>query len=452
MMNKKPLMEQDFAWLEACIEYRIQAFLNTEDNDTANVLNEPKAPSLDPEENNYYCQFIRQHTLSEQERLIVLIALAPEIKPQIFDDFLIKNTHTGNGFSEFGGYQLGSFSGFIPDMRTALFILAGDDLIEQVKLHPLFDRDTRLLSQNILIDHAGQDGPKTHQKLQPSETTLAMILSGKQAVDLGANFPAREINTPLRWSNLVLPASTELQLKELMAWLKMQNRWKQKAKSQNKIMAQDIYKGYRCLFYGPPGTGKSLTASLLGKKAGSKVYRVELSQLVSKYIGETEKNMEQVFKQAEANQWVLFFDEADALFNQRTEVSNSNDRSANQQVAYLLQRIEACTTTVILATNLKENIDPAFVRRFQSMVYFPMPERKQRAKLWRSLFGTGWRFDDKISFNELGQYDLAGGAMNNVIRYASLMAMQRDSDEIHYTDIIAGVQREYAKQHRSLPV
>ena len=452
MMNNKSLIEQDLAWLEACVEYRVQNFLNPQDNENTDTLSQPQAPVFDPTENDFYSQFLRQSNLSDPERLIVVMALVPEIQPQIFDVFMIKNTDTNQGFSEFGGYKLGSFSGFIPDIRTALFVLAGDNLTEQFKLHPLFEQESQLFSLDILTEHAEKNGPQKHQRLQLSDKALAQILSGKQSADLGRNFPAREITTSLRWSNLVLPDSTELQLKELMAWLQMQNRWNQKAKDQNRAMAQDIYKGYRCLFYGPPGTGKSLTASLLGKKAGSKVYRVELSQLVSKYIGETEKNMEQVFKQAEANQWILFFDEADALFNQRTAVSNSNDRSANQQVAYLLQRIESCTATVILATNLKENIDPAFARRFQSMVYFPMPEKKQRAKLWRSLFGTGWQFDDGVRFNELGKYDLAGGSMNNVIRYASLMAMQRDSNEIQYTDIMEGVRREYAKQHRSLPV
>ncbi|WP_299002139.1 ATP-binding protein [uncultured Shewanella sp.] len=447
-MKNNALIEQDLAWLEHCVEYRVEEFLNSER--TYHGL--PAAPDFHPDEADDYATFLVKHNLSEQERLILIMALAPEIKPQVFDAFLVKNTHTERSFSEFGGYQVGSFNGFIPDRRTALFVLSGNDVRAQFALYPLFDPNSRLFNQDILQEGTASDAPKSHNKLQLSETALAQLLTGQPQAQLSLEFPAREIDSSLTWSNLVLPASTEFQLKELMAWLKLRGDWQHRAQGRNGVMAQDIYQGYRCLFYGPSGTGKSLTASLLGKQVGLKTYRVDLSQLVSKYIGETEKNLEQVFKQAEANQWLLFFDEAEALFNQRTSVGNANDRSANQQVGYLLQRIETCTTTVILATNLKENIDPAFIRRFQSIVYFPVPDAKHRTRLWRSLFGPDWHFESNIHFNELGQrFDLAGGAMNNVIRYASLMAMQRSSEEILYDDLIEGIRREYAKQHRSLP-
>ncbi len=129
--------------------------------------------------------------------------------------------------------------------------------------------------------------------------------------------------------------------------------------------------GYRSLFYGPPGTGKTLAATLLGKRNQMDVYRVDLSMIVSKYIGETEKNLARVFDLAENREWILFFDEADALFGKRTSTQTSNDRHANQEVAYLLQRIEDFPGTVILATNLRSNIDEAFSRRFQSTIFFP---------------------------------------------------------------------------------
>ena len=134
-------------------------------------------------------------------------------------------------------------------------------------------------------------------------------------------------------------------------------------------------KGYRALFYGPPGTGKTLTVSVLGREHGRPVFRIDLSQLVSKYIGETEKNLSTVFRMAEHKGWILFFDEAESLFSKRTEVSDAKDRYANQETSYLLRRIEQFDGLVILATNLKPNIDRAFIRRFQSIVHFSIDRK-----------------------------------------------------------------------------
>src|SRR5690606_11585436 len=127
-------------------------------------------------------------------------------------------------------------------------------------------------------------------------------------------------------------------------------------------MRQLIKPGYRTLFYGPPGTGKTLTAMLLGKEFQRNVFRIDLSQVVSKYIGETEKNLEKIFQRAANKEWILFFDEADALFGKRTSVKDAHDRYANQEVSYLLQRVEDFPGLVILASNYKNNIDKAFVR------------------------------------------------------------------------------------------
>lgn len=137
------------------------------------------------------------------------------------------------------------------------------------------------------------------------------------------------------------------------------------------------------MFSGPPGTGKTLTAALLGKSTGRDVYRVDLSMVVSKYIGETEKNLSRVFDAASYKEWILFFDEGDALFGKRTEASSSNDRHANQLTGYLLQKIEDFPGTVIVATNLKSNMDEAFTRRFQNMVHFTIPGPEERLQLWK---------------------------------------------------------------------
>ena len=164
-------------------------------------------------------------------------------------------------------------------------------------------------------------------------------------------------------------------------------------KHKNKILddwdlSKSIKPGYKALFYGPPGTGKTFTAALIGKKSGKDVYKIDLSMVVSKWVGETEKNLGRVFDMAENKDWILFFDEADALFGKRTGAQSSQDRYANQEVAYLLQRTEDFSGTVILASNLKGNIDEAFSRRFQSIVFFPYPKAAQRQMMWENYIGS----------------------------------------------------------------
>ena len=173
-----------------------------------------------------------------------------------------------------------------------------------------------------------------------------------------SQFPAELLETEMSWDDLVLPPSTKNQIREIENWIRysdtLMEDWNFKRKHKP---------GFRVLFHGPPGTGKTLAATLLGKHTGQDVFRIDLSRVASKYIGETEKNLGQLFDEAEHKDWILFFDEADALFGKRTSTKGANDRYANQEVAYLLQRVESFPGLVILASNYKQNLDTAFRRR-----------------------------------------------------------------------------------------
>jgi SpoVK/Ycf46/Vps4 family AAA+-type ATPase len=215
-------------------------------------------------------------------------------------------------------------------------------------------------------------------------------------------------------------------------------------------MGAKLRPGYRSLFYGPPGTGKTMTACLLGKYTGRDVYKVDLALVVSKYIGETEKNLAKVFDQAQHKGWILFFDEADALFGKRSETKDAHDRYANQEVAFLLQRIESFDGIAILASNRRENLDDAFARRFESIIYFPMPGPAERLRLWRQGFSPQARLAETLDLERIAQeHALAGGAIMNVIRYASLQALKAGRDLIASEDIMQGIRREYAKEGKS---
>lgn len=204
--------------------------------------------------------------------------------------------------------------------------------------------------------------------------------------------------------------------------------------------------GYRSLFYGPPGTGKTLAATLIGKKNNMDVYRVDLSMIVSKYIGETEKNLAKVFDLAENRNWILFFDEADALFGKRTSANTSNDRHANQEVAYLLQRIEDFPGTVILATNLRSNIDEAFSRRFQSVIYFPMPSKELRAELWRKMLPEEWIGENSEELVEVAsESELSGGSITNVVRRCALNLVETKQRYLDEAVLVNALHKEKLK-------
>jgi SpoVK/Ycf46/Vps4 family AAA+-type ATPase len=214
-------------------------------------------------------------------------------------------------------------------------------------------------------------------------------------------------------------------------------------------MSKKIKPGFRALFYGPPGTGKTLTATLLGKHFNKEVYRIDLSQVVSKYIGETEKNLEKVFTKAEHKDWILFFDEADALFGKRSNVQNAHDKYANQEVSYLLQRVEDFPGIVILASNFKSNLDAAFIRRFNAIIHFPMPEVAERVQIWKCSLPSKATLAEDVDINAIARkFELSGSAIVSAIHYASLQTISKNSTVISKDDIFEGIKKEYQKEER----
>lgn len=259
---------------------------------------------------------------------------------------------------------------------------------------------------------------------------------------MSSDFPASRIETQLNWENLVLKENTLNQIREISSWLKnndkVMNAWG---------MSKKLKPGYRVMFYGPPGTGKTLTASLLGKYIGKEVYRIDLSLIVSKYIGETEKNLARLFDRASNKDWILFFDEADSIFGKRTSVKDAHDKYANQEVSYLLQRIESHPGLVIIATNLKNNIDTAFTRRFHSMIEFEQPGEKERLKIWQDYIPDALELDPRIALQEIAKnYNLSGANILNVVQYVCLKAADSGKDVFDHNALLDGIRKEYSKE------
>ncbi len=360
-----------------------------------------------------------------EEQAILLLSLMPHISPQTLDLFFLQNKDLDRPYTEFGGWRGVSHGGFLPTGQTAKFLVENGKLrVENANtLHSpfsilhLLSKEHWFYKENILhLEGQGESEPFLSGRLIVSEEFLAKVNGSKFEPEYSAGFPAKRISTPLDWGDLVLPYNLREELDDITCWMQHQQQIR-----GNRQLNRIIKPGYRCLFYGPPGTGKTLTATLLGKQNNTDVYRVDLSMIVSKYIGETEKNLAKIFDKAEHQNWILFFDEADALFGQRTETQSSNDRHANQEVAYLLQRIENFPGTVILATNLKENIDEAFFRRFQSAAYFPMPDEKMRYKLWQKMLPPEWLPEESQKLlQKASKHELSGGSIVNVIQTCAI--------------------------------
>jgi SpoVK/Ycf46/Vps4 family AAA+-type ATPase len=261
-----------------------------------------------------------------------------------------------------------------------------------------------------------------------------------------AAFPAEYIETKMGWDDLVLHPNTLAQIREIENWIRhndtLLDDWG---------MRKRIKPGYRALFYGPPGTGKTLTATLLGKHTGKDVFRIDLSRVVSKYIGETEKNLSRLFDKAENKDWILFFDEADALFGKRTDIRDAHDKYANQEVAYLLQRIESCNGLVILASNQRAHIDEAFTRRLQNIVQFPMPRSEERYEIWRKTFPAQIAMSDDIDWRDIAaRHELTGASILNVTHFCAVEVLARQSRYLDLKALEAAIQREYIKEGRVL--
>ncbi len=435
-------LDADLAWLAVLLQLRLDTyFAETPGNPPLPAERQP--PQLD-DSPSPYAEFLRRHGLSPAERMVMLLALAPFLRPPLLDVLWARNPANQRGYSEFGGIQGAASGHFLPTGETACFLLAGDALAERLRAIELLGQSPALLGGEVLLPLVAPPGESLLAgRLQPAPALLALF--GLDAPGLEAEaLPAQRVTTGLKWADLVLPPATLAQLEEVRDWLEHGDTL-----LHTLGMAARMRPGYTCLFHGPPGTGKTLSACLLGKLCEREVHRVDLSMVVSKYIGETEKNLARVFDLAEQRGWILFFDEADALFGKRTRVDSAHDRYANQEVSYLLQRIEDFPGVVILSSNLRGNIDDAFTRRFQSVIAFPMPEAEQRYRLWSESVPVLLERDADLDFVRLAEkHEISGGTIINIIRYAALRSLVRGDRRLAAEDINDGLRRELHKEGR----
>ncbi len=433
---------REFQYLEHVIGYRLNQYYPAD-----HKISEPVLPEL-YEWQLPLREFIQANHLTINEIAVLLIGLAPHVQPQLFDRVIESWLPDSGNFPGIGGIRGKNSRNFLPTGDTAIFLLAGEDMHARFQVRKLFNADHLFSRRKILwLEELPAGEPIMSGRIIMSQDYIDLFTTNTAyKPHFGANFPAEPLETMMDWDDLVLEPETMKQVEELVLWVMYG-----KTLLYDLNMIRKIKPGYRVLFHGPSGTGKTLTASLLGKKTGRDAYKIDLSMIVSKYIGETEKNLANLFDRAENKDWILFFDEADALFGKRTNVKDAHDKYANQEVSYLLQRVENYNGLVILATNFKSNIDEAFTRRFQSHIYFPLPRYNERLLLWQHAFPEKVTLASAVDLNAVArQYELTGAHIMNIVQYACLQALSRKETTIYPADIVNGIRREYSKEGKIL--
>lgn len=440
LVQNAQVITEELKWLSAVIDLRITTYFNPPEDltDIRSI-----APPVHPASESPYSNLIDQLKLGFEERLLLALATAPHTDPKLLDFFFTKNQNTDRRFTEFGGIAKENSGAFLPTLNTALFILFGNDLEGRLSFTASLRKQNALMSKGILQLVKDSKGDASIDKRLDLSAPYRLHLLACEEIQSHSSkdFPAEALTTSLEWDDFYIEENIKEELEEILLWIEhgsfVMDSWQ---------LRKRIKPGYRSLFYGPPGTGKTLAASLIGKMTNREVYRVDLSQVVSKFIGETEKNLSRILDTAEKNNWILFFDEADSLFGKRTNVASSHDRYANQEVSYLMQRIENYAGIVILSTDLNPNINQAFTRRLQSVIHFGLPDAHMRKNIWMSALPEALTFEPSIDISEFAdKYELSGESIVNIIRFCALMAKRQGRTTIVQKDLLLAIRREMRK-------
>jgi len=409
-------LQEQFRWLEILLEERIA--------DLPNIIlyQDVEIPSI------VDLEIWQEYQLFEEgEIIITLLALTSSLMPSIFDTFK-KIEQTTQEPSLLGCFKHQESNTYHPTTRTALFLLAGKNIEKRIQIiQKYFQENSRLFKLNILKpltkDVISEDCPL---EISP-EFLYEISLNQKFRYSYSSSFPASLYQTDETWDDLVLNPSVWDSLTDVKAWMK----------HYPELSKNSLYKGskgFKALFWGESGTGKTVSVGILGKEVGKDVYRIDLSQIVSKYVGETEKNLKYVFDLAQNKDWILFFDEGDALLGKRTDNKSANDRYGNQEIAYLLQRMEDFDGILFLCTNKKDNLDEAFKRRFHLRFEFSQPYPTVRYEIWVKAFEEFYFNNVPVEYAADKLKDMNGAWIKSFARYCKIQALEDNSENAYVFD------------------
>ena len=430
----------DLLWLSQVIQLRIDQIHG---KDVPAVW--PGPPVLPP---SPFADWVAEVKLEPVDRLLLACSMVPHLAPAIFDRVLIHPEKRQTVmYPDFGGYIDGNLHTFRPTVQTIVFLITGSDLGAFMHWTVNLSAQSQLVRDQIVVLNAVsglQDrGNQLNYAVQLQSEYLRLFMLGETPKpDFGHEFPATLMSSKLEWDDLVLPGAVSSQIDRIKSWLKHHRKLMEYTEGKVSL-------SFPCLFHGAPGTGKTLTCQLLGKEFKKPVFRIDLSMVVSKYIGETEKNLSRLFDRAHGKGWILFFDEADSLFGKRTDIKSSNDKWANLEVSFLLQKIEEYDGLVILATNLKNNIDAALIRRFQAIIGFPKPGKEEQRILWEKLLPRRFAYAPEVNLEAFLNYNFTGANIANVLKQACLSAVAAGVFELTEQHVDKAVKVELKKENRT---
>lgn len=391
-----------------------------------------------------FYRLLDEYNNSYVEYLLVSLGFTAWFRPKSLFELAKTKPDSTELYSETGLISNKAANKYIPTLQTAIFLLAGTNISKQAFYHGIL-LDHTLFKDQVL--HLRK--PSAYHNF-PNDFILEIdlsyynfLLNGKKPrYDSSPDFPATLLETEKEFEDLILKESTSIQLDTIMQYAANRS-----SLYGREGVAHKIKPGLLAMLYGPPGTGKTFTVAVMSKKLGIDAYRIDLSRVISKYIGETEKNLEKIFERLSDKNCILFFDEADALFGKRTEVSDAKDRYANQEVAYLLQRVENFPGLVILASNYKQNLDKAFKRRILVSIYLAPPDAEERLTLWNNGLPEYFKYvPDNLPVMLAEKHPFTGANIDNIIKLSCITAESEKTNEITLQIMEPFIKQEYNKE------
>lgn len=400
-------------------------------------------------ETDHFSKFFRNFHLDHDEIVLVMVALAASIEPSLLDTL---KSELLNGKASISGGRMDRETGiFRPTIRTVVYLLAGNDPLLRAKaIRNIQPKSRPFLLGVVKAFPFGKDIPFLDYQISFNDQFLNAVLWGDSPrLDGDPGFPVNKGTSTHMMKDVIVKEKTMLEL------LKLQRFARNMSKLWNMHGSNKVRRNYLCVFSGDPGTGKSFAAEAVGNELQLPVYRVNLAQMVSKYIGETEKNLEAVFDRFNRQPGILFFDEAESIFSKRIEVKDSHDQYANNLQSYLLQKVEDFEGIIVLATNVKDLtqfFDKAFQRRIRSIVEFEFPDFEERLPIWQNSLFDPFVFETGIVENIARNYQLSGGSIYNIVSDAVIEALDTDQLVISKEMLESAMRVEFRKTGRVLEV
>lgn len=405
-------LNEEMKWLQLLIEMRCKELFVEEEMGLDAIQLAPEPPKLNDE--SPYSLTANKYQLTSIDRVILALGVASSQYPSILKTFIQIEENSSAIAIEAGGEYHKTNRSFKPTFQTALFLLAGKDLSLWSKYSAQLIKGSVLLQNDIVYNRSSTEF--IHGKIELDTAYLNYFLSGqKPQLDHGSYFPGKLYKSDLTMDDIILEDNVREQIKPIGNYIKaLENGF-------FKNNEHHFKPGFITLFYGAPGTGKTMLAGILANTYGIDMYHVNLSQVVSKYIGETEKNLEVLFNRLQGKNCMLFFDEADALFGKRSDVKDAHDRYANQEVSYLLQRIEKFDGLTILASNFENNMDDAFKRRIDVSINVVRPTEITRKALWEHYLPKNITFESEDLLKHLAkEYSYTGANIRNIMKNVAM--------------------------------